>query len=415
VAFVYGLGAASPGEIVVESEGVCAPVFVVDASDPHVRDARELLEQFAPVVDWSEQGLDGAARALAELGVAAVVTFSDRYVAPTARLSRLADRTGHGPETVAALTDKLEQRRRLRAAGLDTPQSRVVRTPDDLEEALDDLAAIVLKPRTGTGSVDTIAVVDEASFELACSQIVTGSERELVAEELLPDGVHPRGDWLGDYVSVETIAFHGEYHHLCVADKLPLAWPFRETGMLLPSSAAELADDVVALAEAALQACGIRDGATQTEIKLTPEGPRVIEVNGRLGGSVHRLVSAASPVSPIRETIAAALGREPATEARFTALSFQYLVPAPASATRLLDPPDPQRLLALPGVYAVDGRLERGAALDWRAGTLGRICTVWATVDEACDARRLVEEIDEVVGRTARFEIREALGVGERS
>jgi biotin carboxylase len=403
VAVVYGLGAASPGEIVTECDGLCAPIFVVAGSDSPVRASRELLEQLAPLVDWAEGGLDAVARALSGRGVEAVVTFSDRFVAAGAELGELAGLPGHTRRTVAALTDKLEQRRRLRAAGLATPRFRVVRTPEDVEDALEDLGEIVLKPRSGTGSVDTIAVVDGPSVQLARSRILGDGKREFVAEELLQGAAHPRGDWLGDYLSVETIAFQGGYRHLCVADKLPLAWPFRETGMVLPSTAPELGDEAVALAEAALTACGVREGATQTELKLTPEGLRVIEINGRLGGSVHRLVAAVSSVSPIRQTIAAALGREPVTDARFSALSFQYLVPAPAFATSLLAPPDARRLLALPGVYAVDGRAERGASLDWRLGTLGRICTVWATCSEAADARRLVEAVDGVVQQTARF------------
>ncbi|MCX4716544.1 hypothetical protein OG818_12105 [Streptomyces virginiae] len=38
-----------------------------------------------------------------------------------------------------------------------------------------------------------------------------------------------------------------------------------------------------------MAALGIRTGITHTELKVTPRGPRLIEVNGRLGGGIQDL------------------------------------------------------------------------------------------------------------------------------
>ncbi len=75
--------------------------------------------------------------------------------------------------------------------------------------------------------------------------------------------------------------------HLAITGRFPLAPPFRETGFFIPASIApgqqaELLD----LAGETLRALGLEVGAAHTEIKLTSEGPRVIEVNGRIGGGV---------------------------------------------------------------------------------------------------------------------------------
>ena len=62
------------------------------------------------------------------------------------------------------------------------------------------------------------------------------------------------------------------------------------------------------LATAALRALGVRTGGFHTEIKLTPDGPRVIEVNGRLGGGVPEMLLQASGESLMRLSMRVALG-----------------------------------------------------------------------------------------------------------
>jgi biotin carboxylase len=71
-------------------------------------------------------------------------------------------------------------------------------------------------------------------------------------------------------------------------------------------------DLVLDLATAATKALSVRTGFLDTEIKLTPSGPRVIEVNGRLGGGLPDLLQQAAGFDLLRWTLRAALG-EPVT------------------------------------------------------------------------------------------------------
>ena len=48
------------------------------------------------------------------------------------------------------------------------------------------------------------------------------------------------------------------------------------------------------MASEAITALGIRTGCLHTEIKVTDDGPRVIEVNGRIGGFVAPVLALAS-------------------------------------------------------------------------------------------------------------------------
>jgi len=101
-----------------------------------------------------------------------------------------------------------------------------------------------------------------------------------------------------DYVSVESLVAYGEISHLAVTGRFPLARPFRETGMFIPADLPQAQQAVVLeVATAALRALGVQTGCFHTEIKLTPSGPRVIEVNGRLGGGVPDMLFQASGVS----------------------------------------------------------------------------------------------------------------------
>jgi carbamoylphosphate synthase large subunit len=68
--------------------------------------------------------------------------------------------------------------------------------------------------------------------------------------------------------------------HFAITGKYPLLPPFRERGDFWP---AWLTDDERdregPLTSEALRALGITTGVAHTEIKLTPDGPRIIEVN----------------------------------------------------------------------------------------------------------------------------------------
>lgn len=79
---------------------------------------------------------------------------------------------------------------------------------------------------------------------------------------------------------------------LLVTGKFALAPPLRERGAFMPATLSEAETKAVAaLAASAVLALGIRYGASHTEVKLTPDGPRVIEVNGRVGGLSNTLAS----------------------------------------------------------------------------------------------------------------------------
>ncbi|MCC5335134.1 ATP-grasp domain-containing protein, partial [Staphylococcus aureus] len=66
-----------------------------------------------------------------------------------------------------------------------------------------------------------------------------------------------------------------------------LVSPFRESGYIIPTSLEqEKVSEIESVATEALKALGVNNIVTHTEIKFTSEGPKIIEINGRPGGTV---------------------------------------------------------------------------------------------------------------------------------
>jgi len=101
----------------------------------------------------------------------------------------------------------------------------------------------------------------------------------------------------------------GEISHVAVTGRFPMAEPFRETGFFIPADLPQAhLEGALEVATAALRALGVRAGDCHTEIKFTPSGPQVIEVNGRLGGGIPEMLFHASGVSLLRLSMRVALG-----------------------------------------------------------------------------------------------------------
>jgi biotin carboxylase len=351
---VYDYGSASPTQIAKGLHEVADIVFAV-ADSAHTRSVMPLLEQFGEVRQVDEALASGAAAWPAD----GIVTFSERMLPTTARLAELLGVPYHSPQCAAALTDKELQRRALAASGVDTVRFATADGPGDLAAAL---AAIgypaVVKPRRGEGSAHTYLVHDQKEGD----RLVQGFDGRwpaatlgtgplsLVVEEFLSGA--PARPGIGDYVSVESAVQGGTVRHMAVTGKFPLAPPFRERGHYWPAAVGrDEAERIGALAARALQALGVRDGITHTEIKLTPGGPRVIEVNGRLGGGIADLARWACGCDLIALAGRIALG-EPGDIPHLNPpdIHFQYHHASPRKSVRLTGIEGHRAVDALQGV-----------------------------------------------------------------
>jgi hypothetical protein len=280
---------------------------------------------------------------------AAILTFSDDVMPLTAEL---ADRLGlpfHSRQTAELLTDKAAQRSRLAECGVDELGSATLSSPGDWPAASSRIGLpAVLKPLRGNGSRDVYRITGNEQGQALADRLL-GSGASFVLEEYL---VGRTCQPYGDFVSVESIVSDGQVRHLAVTGKLPMVPPFRETGHCWPSPLDEVEQrQVKDLVSRAVSALGVTLGLTHTEIKLTPDGPRIIEVNGRLGGFINDFARSAYRVDLVDIAGRLALGLPlPPLPDRLDRVYFQYLGPTPASAFTLIGTSGGQEVRKLPGV-----------------------------------------------------------------
>ncbi|MCD9196201.1 hypothetical protein [Streptomyces albireticuli] len=378
LAVVYDNGAVSPVEIAHAATGLCDIVLVVNPGSPAVAASLPVLERAGTLVEHTDDTPpDATARRLRELGTVGVTTFTDARLELTAHLAQALGLRFHTPEVAAALGDKLRQRTRLAAAGAPVVRFAELSRSEDTEEAL---AAVglpaVLKPRRGAGSRATFPVGSVAEFHRVAAELLAAGEGPLIAEERLLGDPTVAGPRWGDYVSVESVVDGDHVTHLGITGKLPLVEPFRESGVFFPSTLDEpAAARVLARAEEALRALGVTSGVTHTEFKLTPDGPRLIEVNGRLGGFVNDLVGRATGVNVLRLALENALATGAPVPSRLDApaatrrVTFQRFAPPPVTATTVTGLSGRKEARRLPGVARVEIVRRPGDPVDWRQGT----------------------------------------------
>ncbi|MEA2665804.1 MAG: hypothetical protein QOI11_2748, partial [Candidatus Eremiobacteraeota bacterium] len=394
VAVVYDLGAVSAASIRAAAGRHVDVVFICDRKHSHVAATIEQVRQFARVVDVTGLDQQDAIRVLRDLRAAGILTFSEFRIADTARIAEALDLPGHDLAVVEKLTDKFAQRRALAAAGVQATAVAVVGADPRAAAGAVGFPA-VLKPRVGAGSVHTVGVADLAELERALLEFP--SDVEFVLEEFLRGDPSAAGDRWGDYVSVESIHAGGRSRAVCVTGKFPLAPPFRETGMLLPNTLRQSTiDDVLALEAAAIEAIGVRHGVTHTEIKLTDKGPRIIEVNGRVGGYVSDILKRSTGINLIATALEIAAGRFPdIPQAEFSAVCYEYLLTPPAGTRgRLVSTGGWDEVAAIPGVVHVEPRVQPGDFVDWQQGTQSLLGIVYGEAPDHDALHEHVKAID---------------------
>lgn len=214
---------------------------------------------------------------------------------------------GISMDTAIKSTDKGEMIKAFKEHGVESPWFYIIENVTMLNALLPQLSyPCILKPTDNAGSRGVMLVKSVEELIEAYQYSVSQSRGGLVIlEEYMT----------GPEVSVEVMVVDGEPHVLQVTDKLTTGAPyFVEMGHNQPSMLpTEDVDRIKDLACRAVKSVGINCGPSHVEIKLTPTGPKMVELGARMGGDciTTHLVPLSTGIDMIKATIDVSLGLTP--------------------------------------------------------------------------------------------------------
>ncbi|MFI5619692.1 acetyl-CoA carboxylase biotin carboxylase subunit family protein [Streptomyces sp. NPDC051567] len=407
---ISGIGGHAPGQALDSLSRISRAVSVVHLSawgDP------------GPVrEDWAARGLDGefltapgldeavtAGTALhARRPVAGVVTYSELLLRPQAELAWRLGLPGNSPEAVAVAQSKSRQRQVFAEHGVPSPRFTVLDGENDLARAVREIGLpAVFKPSLGAGSqsVRLVRTLGElrAAYRDGRATVSAFLQKEdvFLLEERMALEADGDSGWAA-YCSVESLLAAGERHHLVVSDRLALRNGYAEEGTSMPS---RLDPDVQAAAvdcaDRAIAAIGLTTGAVHTEVALTPDGPRVIEVNARAGGPMPVMFLASAGYDYARQIGRSALGLAPDAVPEFGRAAVQRMVPIPEGQWRVTaQTPKEEVLAAFPELVYLAPRFAPGLPVS-RDRTL-HLATFLVTGETPDGARALAGRVERALG-----------------
>jgi cysteine synthase A len=241
-----------------------------------------------------------------------VTTYSEYHTVHTARVAEALGLPGMSVE--GALNARHKHRTRLTLAGTEVPQPRFAhaKDPAEVEAAIRQIGfPCVVKPSDGTASLHVLHLRDEQDLARYLADLAEVADYgrgvvripDILIEEFVP----------GELISVEScVLAGGEIVNLGLTDRPLSGFPhFIEMGATY-FTGHPLQDRLYELTTTALREMGIDFGFIHTEFLLSPDGPVLCEVNGRLiGGIVPSLMKLTSGVDPYLEVIRQALGEGP--------------------------------------------------------------------------------------------------------
>ena len=400
----HGYRSIPPLQLAAAATDVCDLVWLVRGSDPELASVGRLLGRLGPVVDIDGLGADQTATALSQYHPGAVVAFRDQDLVPMAALAERLGLDFHAPIVAQRLADKVDQRQALRAGGVPVPSWWELPSRRDRVAVAAVAAEVtypaVVKPRQGSGSWHTFPVADATDLVTVLAGL-DDTDEAMMVEQYLPSAAGADRQRFADYVSVETLGTSTGLRHVAVTGRLHPVPPFRETGFFVPSDLGpDDMESVLASATDSLAALGVRSGCVHTEIKLTPDGPRVIEVNGRLGGGIRDMVSAAAGVDLLALYLRCSLGQpvELGGPARCDAVGYRLFYHPPVSARRVRSIGGLGKVGLLPGVDEVSLHLSPGDPIDAAQGSRSFVFSVVGSADDPAGVaetnRRMYELAD---------------------
>ncbi|SEO62937.1 ATP-grasp domain-containing protein [Actinacidiphila rubida] len=296
-------------EYLLEQVAACARVWLFQGTEPTWE--KPYLAGHTVVDPYDVTAMTAAAHDLtARHRVQGVACWNELLVEQTAQLQAALGLPGADPQAVSRCRDKHLTRRFLAQAGVPQATSLPVASAAEAAAAARHLGyPVVVKPRAlgasvGVRRVDSPAHIADAYTQAGALNLegVPDFGGSVLVEEYLD----------GEEISVDAAVRDGRLTLLYVAHKT-CAFPpyFEEVGHSVAADDPLLDDAaLIDVLERAHRAVGYDTGITHTELRLTSAGPKVVEINARLGGDLIPLVAdVVAGAGPGRLVVDVACGR----------------------------------------------------------------------------------------------------------
>lgn len=203
----------------------------------------------------------------------------------------------------------------------------------------------------------------------------------------------------GAEVSVEAMTVNGKTEIISITDKYITQPPyFVEIAHSEPSRlGGEIQERIREVALQAIRAIRLQNGPSHTEIKVTEEGPKVVEIAARLGGDfiTSRLVPLSTGVDLVGASVRLAAGEAPDLSAKWQRAAAIHFIQSGKGKLRRLE--IGEEIFRMDGVEEAVLYKKAGDTTDGTKSSndrLGHIITVGRTPEEAMErGRKALERI----------------------
>ena len=315
---------------------------------------------------------------------------SDMPMRTVAAVAKELNIVGISEETALNATNKGMMRECLKQYNIPIPLFFKVNTKEEYINAIkqfDDKCIVKPADNSGSRGVYLISnIKDKKTIHHAYKYSKRYSRSgEIMVEEYME----------GPEVSVEALSVEGEVHGIAVTNKLTLGAPkFVEMGHSQPSLLPrEIEKEVTMIATDAIKAIGIENGPSHTEIIITKEGPKIVELGARLGGDniATHLVPLSTGVDMVKCCIDIALNNKPEFGGKIRKGSaIRYFM---TSAGRITDISGIDKAQKIPGVKQITFIKNIGDVIYDINSSSDRIGFVIAQSESANEAISVCEEV----------------------
>ena len=261
------------------------------------------------------KGIVAAAKRYSIDGIMTLAT--DMPMRTVAAVVKELNLIGIDEDTALRATNKVEMRMALQVAGVPIPKFFKVSNDVEYKAAVKKFSApFIVKPADSSGSRGIFKVNDIKNKKLIEKAYRYCRPFSKIGDVIVEEYMN------GPEVSVETISVDGVCHVIQITDKMTTGAPhYVEMGHSQPTRhGKEMAKQIADVAKAANKAVGIKNGPSHTEIIVTNEGPKIVELGARLGGDniTTHLVPLSTGVNMVECCIKIALGEKPDIEPKFS-------------------------------------------------------------------------------------------------